>query len=152
MRRFSKLKKRIEGLFAPNLNLCVYCNVYQRPCYYGGTSDIPRLWLTLNKEIIFDFGKDFENMRIIDAESDRWYGSEGRPYFWSDITDINNLIQKYIETPVNLLFDKVFEKDYFGITDILKAADRRIGKNRLLVLRQNSQNQAVKKIVDARTS
>jgi hypothetical protein len=146
MRRFSKLKKRIESLFAPGLDLKVYCTVYQRPCYYGGTSDLPRFWIALNKEIIFDWLKDFKD---IDIPEPAYYGGF-RPVYYEDITFITDMIQEYIETPVNKLFDYVLCKDYYGLSEILKAADRRIGQKRLLLLRDRTKNEAAKKIIDAR--
>jgi len=148
MRRFSKLKKRIESLFLPDINLEIRCTCYG---YIGwaGYRELPRFWITLNKEIIFDFIKDFGYEAIVpDPYSP--YLDYIRPVYYSDIESINNLIQEYIETPVNTLFNHVFDKDYFGLTDILKAADRRIGKNRLLVLKEKTQSEAVKKVIDKR--
>jgi hypothetical protein len=50
------------------------------------------------------------------------------------------------------LFDCVLDKDYYGLSDILKAADRRIGKQRLMLLRDKTENKAARKIIDARLS
>ena len=125
MHRFSKLKKRIESLFSPDLNLQVHCTVY----YWKGLSsngDIftsPRLWIALDKEIIFDFPKDHEDVRIPHP----MHPSIKNPVFDIDIHLVTDLIHEYIETPVKKLFDHVFPNDYFGLTDILKSADRRIG-------------------------
>ena len=116
MPRFSKLKKRIESLFAPDLGLGVYCTVYQTPHYYG-TLEIPRLWVTLNKEIIFDFIKDFKDIENPNPGC-HWMDSAGvtrKPLvYWCQISEITNFIQTYIETPVDMLFDHTFETDYFG--------------------------------------
>ena len=143
MRRYSKLKKRIENLFAPDLNMKVYCNVY--PSYSSRWfMPNPRVWITLDKEIIFDFIKDFMKLQI--PMHDGTY----RTIFYEDVTDISHTIHEYIETPVNILFDHIFEKDCFGLTDILKAADRRIGKNRLLLLRERTQSEAAKKVIGNR--
>ncbi|MDR1895538.1 MAG: hypothetical protein LBR10_01955, partial [Prevotellaceae bacterium] len=45
---------------------------------------------------------------------------------------------------------KNFEKDKWGLTDILKAADRRIGVRRLSRLKSKTQNIAAGKVIDER--
>jgi len=150
MPRFSKLKKRIESLFSPEINLKVRCTCYGY-IGRGGYRELPRLWIILNKEIIFDFIKDFKDLRIPDPNAwSQEYREIGYPVIHLDIMFINDLIQKYIETPADILFDHVFPYDYYGLTDILKAADRRIGKNRLLVLKDKTQSEAAKKIIGVR--
>ena len=63
---------------------------------------------------------------------------------------ISNIIQEYIETPKEELFGYHFKKDYFGLIDILKAADRRIGKGKLLALRKKTQSESARKVIEAR--
>jgi len=41
------------------------------------------------------------------------------------------LMREYLHTPVNQLFARVFYLDYWGLMNILRAADRRIGQRRL---------------------
>ena len=144
-RRFSKLKKRIESFFAPELDLRVYCTVL----HYSTTHwewDDPRFWIVLDKETIFDFIKDFKGMHIYDE------GIGDIPIYYELITEITDIIHEYIETPTGKLFDCVFQKDIYGLSDILKAADRRIGKKTLLLLKDRTDSEAVKKIIDARLS
>ena len=151
MRRFSKLKKRIEVLFSPDINLTVRCTCYG---YIGwaGYRELPRLWITLDKEIIFDFIKDFTDVQIPSLVHyvNNLTKMVDFPVTHYDISKINNLIQEYIETPADILLDHVFANDYFGLTDIFKAADRRIGKNRLLLFKDKTQNEAVKRIINIR--
>ena len=150
MPRFSKLKKRIESLFSPDANLKVRCTCYGY-IGWGGYRELPRLWITLNKEIIFDFLKDFKDLRIPDPNAwSQEHREIGYPVLHYDIMFVNDLIQEYIETPVDILFDHDFIYDHYGLTDILKAADRRIGKNRLLVLKDKTQSEAAKKIIEVR--
>ena len=151
MPRFSKLKKRIESLFHPDLDLKVYCNTY----YKGGCficKSHPRFWIVFNKEIIFDFIKDFMDLRIPDPENKFMWESGGRHVYYQDISNINCMVAKYIEVPKDKIFDHAFPDDYFGLTDILKAADRRIGKKRLLILRNKTQSESAKKVIEARFS
>ena len=145
MRRFSKLKKKIESLFAPDLDLKVYCTVY----YWRGHEvfTLPRFWIVLDKEIIFDWIKDFKDFEI----SNPAY-PEGRPICYLDILFITDMLQEYIETPTDELFDHILHKDYYGLSDILKAADRRIGTKRLLLLRGRTENEVARKIIDMRLS
>ena len=72
------------------------------------------------------------------------HGDEG--YF-----RISVLFREYIDTPKEELFDKVFSDDYWGVTDIFKAADARIGIRRLKILREKvKENNAAIKVIDAR--
>ena len=47
--------------------------------------------------------------------------------YTTDVSDISNLIREYIDTPVSEIVYKHFENDYWGLANILRAADRRIG-------------------------
>ena len=151
MRRFSKLKKRIEELFSPDLDMEVHCTVYRKKTSRT-ILKLPRLWITLNGEIIFDFIKDFKGVRASHLVHyiDNTSAMVDFPIIHLDILFITDMIQEYIETPVNKLLDHVLSKDYYGLSDILKAADRRIGKQRLLLLRDRTENEAAKKIIDTR--
>ena len=147
MRRFSKLKKRMESLFPQDLDLKIYCTVYGETCRYGLPS--PRLWITLNKETIFDFIKDFLELEIPDPGG--YYEDKGgRPVYYEDILNLTKIIHGYTETPVSEIFGSAFQDDHFGLSDILKAGDRRIGKKRLLNLMDKTQSQAAKKIINTR--
>lgn len=70
--------------------------------------------------------------------------------YTTEIQDISELLREYIDTPVHALFDKVFISDKWGLTDILKAADKRIGKRRVAGLQKNNKKEAIQKIVKAR--
>jgi len=128
--------------------------VYQKPSFYSfrGKLELPRLWIVLNKEIIFDFIKDFKDTQIFDSKYNSNHREDGRPVYYGELPDINRMIQDYIETPTDKLIDRTFQYDYFGIADILKAADRRIGKKRLLILQDQTKNVAAMKIIKARLS
>jgi len=63
---------------------------------------------------------------------------------------ISNLIDEYLSTNKDVLFDKNFENDYWGLTNIIKAVDRRIGLRRLLVLKKKIKNKAALKIIEKR--
>ena len=63
------------------------------------------------------------------------------------ISDISNVIEEYIECPKEELM-KMFVKDKWGITDILRICDRRIGKRRLKEIKENTDNEVLIKIID----
>ncbi len=137
MKPWSKLQKELYLLMDSAIKLQIHCSVYRMQSQLGST-DLPRYWMTLGKEIIFDYPKDF-----VEQMGDNY------PYD-NQIRDISQLFRTYIDTPVEELFDKVFQEDEWGLTDLLKAADRRIGKRRLGLLLEKSANPAVAKIVQAR--
>ena len=98
----------------------------------------------LGKELIWNFPKDF-----INADQESW--PNGRPYSYSS-SDINRVIQEYIETPKEPALGKDFENDLFGITEILKAADRRFSTKRIAEHFSGTNLESVEKIVNARTA
>jgi len=96
-----------------------------------GNSNLPRYFITLDKTIIWDYPKDFvlqDGTVGNDAE-----GGKAYPYE-TDISAISALIRAYIDTPKAEVYSKYFESDKWGLINILKSADRRIRKRRLLNL------------------
>jgi hypothetical protein len=61
---------------------------------------------------------------------------------------MSNIIREYIDTPISELLVKSFENDHWGLTGILRAADYRIGKTRLLILK--GRNSVVDKVINRR--
>lgn len=162
MKPWSKLQKQIYLLLDVNINLQIHCNAYRMQSQRGSTS-LPRYWITLDKEIIFDYPKNF-----LESKLPREGKREKRPNtfeswlfqsehtvqelypYYTEIQDISCLFREYIDTPVQELFDKQYKNDAWGLTDLLKAADKRIGKDKLLKLRESTNNPNVIKILDAR--
>jgi hypothetical protein len=115
-----------------------------------GTSDLPRYWITLNKETIWDYPKYFLNQSMGDSYSGRHLTLINTYPYGSDISDISKLLNEYIDTPKEELLNKHFENDKWGLINILKAADRRIGERRLSELKRKMYNKAARKIINAR--
>jgi hypothetical protein len=132
---FTKLEKRLEELFEPNLKLKMKCFSYPLRSQYGSSS-IPRFYLQLDKDIIWEFPKDFEIKEI--------------PFYsWMSDNKISELIREYIDTPVAELLDKEFATEKlsfmanymhkenkqvninYKLMELFKAADRRFGKEKL---------------------
>jgi hypothetical protein len=138
-RPWSKLKREIQPLFSPDIKIRLHCVAY-RMGSQRGSSNLPRYWITLNKEVIWDYQRDFKNQSVDDHRaSPDGIHNDGRvlkdiyPY-GSDIAVISDVLREYIDTPKAELLTKPFEKDRWGLTDMLRAADRRIGKRRLSAL------------------
>lgn len=116
---WNKLQKSLYTIVTENVHFQIHCAVYRMKSARGGT-DLPRYWITIDKEIVFDYPKQF-----LDREETKKYPYE------TEIGDISNCIREYINCPVQLLLDKKFENDVWGITEIFKAVDKRLGKEKL---------------------
>lgn len=119
MPAWSKLQRALYLIVADEAALQIHCARYRMKSQRGST-DLPRYWITVGGEIVFDYPRQF-----IHAEE-----NENYPYE-TQISDISALIREYIDTPLSDLPEKRFDRDAWGLTDILKAADRRLGKERL---------------------
>ena len=138
MKRWSKLQKDLYLLISPDIEFQIHCVSYPMRSQNGSES-LPRYWITLGKEIIWDYPKDFLSKEKKGNYKDPENGNY--PYV-NEASDISNLIREYIDTPKNDLLDKVFENDKWGLTDIFKAADRRISAKRLRDLFENKYTNA----------
>ena len=63
---------------------------------------------------------------------------------------ISKFFREYIDTPKSELLTASFTNDEWGLADILRASDRRIGKNRLAELYDKTESESVKKIIRKR--
>ena len=148
MKRWSKLAKRLYEIVDESIDFKLHCTVYRMQSRHGST-DLPRYFITLAGEIIFDYPKDF----VLKSGGVKSLagGALTKIYpYGNDISDIGELIREYIDTPKDELFKKHFDADEWGLANILKAADKRIGKRRLQILAKNKKNQAMQKVVQAR--
>lgn len=109
-----------------------------------GSTNIPRYWITLGKEIIWDYPKDF-----VDTKHPGRRDIKDYPY-GTDVPNISKLIREYIDTPKEEIFTKEFENDYWGLVEILRASDKRIGTRRLEELKAKVDSAAARKVIDAR--
>ncbi len=146
MKRWSKLQKKLYEIIDPNIELQIHLTMYRMQSAWGST-DLPRYWITLHQEIIFDYPADFMNRKGLVQNLS---GEEIYYPYGNDISAISNLIEEYLNTEKENLFSKHFERDFWGLANILKAADRRIGKRRLEQLRRKTHNQAAQKIIAER--
>ena len=135
---WSKLKSRVEALFAPGLPLAIHCNVFVK-VHKGWTFDEPRHWVMLGHgrtgRIIWDFpgpflpqGPDGLPRSTRGPPLATWeagYGSRGRKP-----SDPSALMRDYLDRPRERLMQP-FE-DPWELAAILRAADRQLGRACLL--------------------
>lgn len=140
-KRWSKLQTRLYGLMDPSVKFQIHCALYEMNSndgYHG--NKLPRYWITIGKEIVFDYPKNFDTTER--------YGFNTYPWD-TDINMISCTIEDYIQCPESKLMDH-FVNDRWGITDILRVCDRRIGKRRLQELRNNVNDEMLCRIIDRR--
>jgi len=153
---FSKLKKPLEALFVPELKIQFNCNSFPIRGQWGHHNSVPRYYLVLGKEIIWDFPANFEIKEL-------HFG------WWASFNNISALIREYIDTPIDELLTKEFENETlkidtnylppfnepiykinYHLTELFIAADRRIGKEKLKAFAASKNNPVVDKILNKR--
>lgn len=149
MKKWSKLQKELYLIIDPTIDFQIHCAVYPMRGDRA-TSPCPRYWITIGKEIVFDYPKDFtdENGHVV--HHNEFISSQADYPYYNDVSLISNLIRDYIDTPVSDIMTRHFENDFWGLADIFRASDRRIGRRRLEILRNKIKNQAAQKILELR--
>lgn len=140
-KRWSKLQSRVYNLMDESIDFQIHCAVYEMNSndgYHG--SKLPRYFITIDKEIVFDYPKDFDTSEK--------YGFNSYPWD-TDISAISDVIEEYIQCSDTELMN-AFQKDKWGITDILRVCDRRIGKRRLKLLREKVTNEVLLDVIERR--
>lgn len=141
MSTWSKLQKELYQVIDKRIDFQIHCVAYRMKSQRGST-DLPRYYITVGKEIVFDYPKQFikQSTELQDY-----------PYI-NEISNISDLIREYIDMPIGELFNKNFANDKWLLTEILKAADKRIGQRRLDELLLQTTSEAAKKIITIRKS
>lgn len=144
--RHSKQHKRIEEIFADTLNLYFHAIVYRQHGngWSCGQNKFPRYWFQLGKEIIWDYPHDFSHLLNQGSRPEYIYPDYGENY------NVMHLICQYLNTPRDLLWEATTSCENWDLFNVLRAADRRIGRQRLLELRGKCTHPAVDQIIEAR--
>lgn len=140
-KRWSKLQSRLYNIIEPSLNFQIHCSLYEMNSvsgYHG--NKLPRYWITIGKDIMFDYPKQFNTSEK--------YGFNSYPWD-TDISNISNSIGEYLQTPRENLLE-TFKNDKCGITEILRVCDRRIGKRQLEKIRMHTDNELIQHIINMR--
>lgn len=139
-KRFSKLQQRLYNIVDPKLNFQIHYALYEMNSnngYHG--NKLTRCFITIGKDIVFDYPKNTD-----------YSGNYGIKYAYDpDISDISVLIDEYIECSLDNIMNQ-FENDKWGITDILRVCDRRIGKRRLQKIKDNTSDPVLLDIINKR--
>ena len=123
------------------INFQIHCVLYERKSNNGWHgSKLPRYFITVDKNIVWDYPKEFDTTKK--------YGFNSYPWD-TDISKISDVLEEYIQRPVTELFND-FENDRWGITDILRVCDRRVGKRRLYELKESTESEIVLDIIRKR--
>lgn len=136
---WSQLQRKLYEIIDPKLNLQVHCARHRgngRTCIHS----IPRFWVTLNGEVIFDCLHEVMFLHRCSI-----VGHSFRPYD-TDSADICGAVIRYVNAPVSELTKL---RDRWGLFDILVAADRRVGRRRWPELYRN-RSEAARKVLIAR--
>jgi hypothetical protein len=116
------LRKKIQGLFWDSKRLQIHAAVYDDPDVEG--FKLPRRWLALDKNIIFDFPSDFFEWKYP-------LKKETIKYTTDEHSTIDSLLEAYLSCAKHELLIFASPLDRFGFLNLLKAADRRIGRQKL---------------------
>lgn len=142
-RRWSKLQKRLYSIIDYNSEFQIHCALYEMNSLDGyHTYKLPRYFITIGKDIVFDYPKDFDTTLK--------YGTNAYP--WDcDISDISECIWQYLNVPKEKLLEPM-KFDRWGITDIIRVCDKRVGRRRLLKLKEYTENEVLLNIINTRLS
>lgn len=128
-RPWSKLKARVEGLWAPELKMAIHCNVFRKTCKHF-TFDEPRHWIILNGRIIWDFpGPFLRPDPVRGAPLQYWEEAYGWSSSLPKPSVPSFLMRQYLDRPPARLMEPF--DDPWELLDILRAADRRLGREAL---------------------
>lgn len=127
---WSKLKKEVQKLWIESIKADIHQAVYRMDSQRGSTN-LPRYFITLDKEIIFDYPKQFLDYVNYKDYRDREHTVRDTYPHINDVSEMSDLLRQYIDTPKENLLTPI-EKDIWGITDVCRALDKRLGKEKLL--------------------
>lgn len=140
-KRWSKLQSRLYNLMDPSIDFQLHCALYEMNSNDGHHANkLPRYFITVGKEIVFDYPKDFDTTRQYGRNSYPWDG---------EVSDISNLIEAYIQRPESALMQPL-SGDVWGLTALLRVCDRRIGKRRLQELEAATTDEQLLRIIRRR--
>jgi len=131
--RFSRLQKLIQNIWCERLPLQLHCSSYRRE----GASDIGRYWITLDKDIIWQAPGDY--YKVLDKDA-----------LDHTATEVTIVLREYLDCPREELLTREFAADQFGLVDVMRAADRRIGLKKLSHLLERHETDPARKVLEAR--
>jgi hypothetical protein len=137
MKRWSKLQSRVYDLIAPEVPFQIHCIAYPMRSQRGSTN-IPRCYITIGKEIVWDFPRDFPEA-CIDS-----YAA------CPEINSITTILRMWTDASNDELLRFAPPEDRWGLTEFLLAVDRRMGQRRLRFLYEQTKNEKIRAIIETR--
>ncbi len=131
--RWSQLQKLIYNVWCDDLGLQIHTNAFA----LSGSASVGRYWITLGKDIIWDVPRDFPE-------------EKAKGTYNNVASEISEVIKAYLDTPREELLSRVFEADRWGIVDIFRVSDRRLGRKSLELIETTSLPEPAKRILEAR--
>ena len=143
-KRWSKLQSRLYNIMINEFR--IHTAVYDMNGIDATTNKLPRYWIVFNNQIVYDYPAMF-----VDKANPLYKGSLMKDeYPWDGMVSlISNTIEEYIQRSKEEIM-LPFERDYTGITDILRACDKRVGKRRLMKIYKSTENYVVRSIIEYR--
>ena len=140
-KRWSKLQSKLYEIIDPKVDFQIHCALYEMNSNCGWHGEkLPRYWITIGKDIIYDYPKMFDTLK----------GYRSTCYPWmTDIVNISDSIEEYINSSKDRIMYE-YPNDRTGITNILRVCDRRVGKRRLRALLEIEENVVLKEIIEKR--
>ena len=129
---WSKLQSALYKVIAKETSFQIHCCAYDT----GECIPLPRYWITIGKDIVWDFPKN----AIRDI---------GDWNFYDETKGISRLIKAYVDCPKNELFSFPFY-DRWKMLPFLQACDRRIGKRQLKKMLEREEYSCVAWIIQKR--
>lgn len=136
MKRWSRLKRDIESLMSDKVNFEIFANSYKN----GIGQALPRIYVSINKKIIWDWPKDF-------FSNDSTMTGNEVYLFTNNTSKVTQSIRDYINTPIQKLSEN---SDPYNLYPILFLCDRRVGKRKLLNLKDAIFDPTLQEIIDIR--
>lgn len=118
--RWSKLQRALYRIMDPEIRFQIHCVAYRMNWNQWGRNHVPRYWITIGKEIVWDYPQDFTLKQLDD---------ENYPY-GDSIQVMSRLIREYVDCSSSDIF-REFPADKWNLIPVLRVCDRRVGKRRL---------------------
>lgn len=143
-KRWSKLNAQISQILVEDLPLRLQCTQIRRNPMNAGSlaTELGVFTVYLGKLLIWDFPKQFVMFQTT-------YPGGGNHYSYT-VSDLNQLLREYLDTPRDQLLANEFTRDFFGLCHLLRAADRRLSIPRLEQFFDGQEPFFVRAIIDAR--
>ena len=132
---WSKLQKQLYKIMDPTVNFQMHCSVFKTKSAWNAgqkagkkkkKESIPHYWITVNKEIIWDYPNMF-----LDKESQNDdFTIKDTYFFYNNYTWVSEVIRDYINVPREKIETYIDERDKYGLIDTLRKYDKRISKNK----------------------